>query len=139
LASSPDIALHEVAAVFQSAGGHIRTPPWVLLAIEGAVDHVLDLTDDGVLRRLRTSVAELTGDWRFGQAKHEKRKGLLPPTQVLGEAAYQSGRIAGLLYHAAKKVGKGYGLVVFTERLASLNAGRLNLYDPHGLLQQALP
>ena len=60
-----------------------------------------------------------------------------PPTQVLAQAAYDSGGIAGIRYPSAKYPG-GVNLVVFPDRLAGSPADYLEAYDPDGHLAQRL-
>ena len=142
LASDPTTALDEVGAILERpelAPMTIRTPPWTVFAVEGFLEQVLDLTALGIQSRLGTSLAELTGDWRFSQALHRREEGPLPPTQLLGQLAYESGRIIAMKYHSAKNTGRGYGYVVFSERLRALRASFLDVYDPYGLIRQGLP
>lgn len=142
LASDPATALSEVGAVFENPGSPsmtLRTPPWTVFAVQGAVEKVLDVTDDLVLFQLRTSLAELTGDWRFSQALYLRGTGPMPPTQLLGECAFRSGRITGIQYRSAKRTGEGISLVVFADRILAGGVGYLEVYDPHGLIGQRLP
>lgn len=117
----------------------MRTPPWVLFAVEGFLEKVLDLTEPAIQSRLGTSLAELTGDWRFSQALHSRGEGPLPPTQLLGKLAYESERIGAIRYHSAKNTGQGFGFVVFSDRLHVRQASFLEVYDPHGLIRQRIP
>ena len=106
LASDPVTALSEVAAVLTGIGS-VRTPPWVVVTVEGFLEGVLDLTKSMVQSRLGTSIAELTGDWRFSQSLHSKGQAPMPPTQLLGKTAYETGRIVGMRYHSTRNLGKG--------------------------------
>lgn len=137
LASEPVTALKEVVAFFDGIGS-IRTRPWVVFAVEGFLESVLDLTDPTVQRRLGTSVAELTGDWRFSQDLYLSGKGSLPPTQLLGKVAYETGRFVAIKFHSAKNVRDGWGYAVFADRLTP-GASFLEVYDPHELIRQRLP
>lgn len=142
LASDPVTALMEVVAIFvnpYASIGTLRTPPWAVFAVEGFVESILDLTDSAVVDRLGTSVAEVTGDWRFTQALFVKGEGPQPPTQLLGQAAYESGEILGVRYHSAKNTGSGVGLAIFADRLLSAEASFLEVHDPHRLIRQRLP
>ncbi|HKH47815.1 MAG TPA: RES family NAD+ phosphorylase [Thermoanaerobaculia bacterium] len=140
LASDPVTALEEVGANFESPGEPVtlRTPPWTVFAVDGFLERVLDLTDPGVQRRLSTTIAELTGDWRFSQTLHLSGAAPLPPTQMLGKAAYESGRIVAIRYHSAKLTGRGTGFVVFADRL-SKGSSVLEVYDPNNKIRQRLP
>jgi RES domain-containing protein len=112
----PLTAQIEAEKIFQSSSGKlfpIKRPPWVNLTIEGVLNRLLDLTDPSIRQRLGTSLAELTGVWHLSEET--------PPTQLLGAAAYASGRIAGLRYRSAKSQAGpegGINFVVFPDRLA---------------------
>jgi hypothetical protein len=138
LASDPVTGLREVAALLTGIEPY-RTPPWVVFSVEGFLERVLDLTDPAIQSRLGTSLAELTGDWRYSQDIHSFRGGPVPPTQLLGRVAHETGIIVAMRYHSAKNIGDGFGLVVFGDRLVSGRASFLNVYDPHGLIRQRLP
>jgi RES domain-containing protein len=138
LASDPVTALKEVAALLTGIET-FRTPPWVVFTVEGFLERVLDLTDPTVQRRLGTSLAELTGDWRYSQDVHERGDGPLPSTQLLGKVAHETGEIVAMRFHSAKNIGEGVGWVVFEDRLVAGKASFLEVCDPHGLIQQRLP
>jgi hypothetical protein len=137
LASDAMTALREVSAVFGLRT--IRTPPWTVFAVEGFLQRVLDLTDEGVLDRLKTSRSELTGDWLLGQDLHQHGKGPLPPTQLLATAAYETGKVVAMRYHSAKNIQTGFNWVVFADRLLPDQPSFLKVYDPSRLLRQELP
>jgi len=130
--------LREVAALLTGIGP-FRTPPWVVFSVEGFLERVLDLTDPAIQSRLGTSLAELTGDWRYSQEIYIERRGPLPPTQLLGQVAHETGVIVAMRYHSAKNIGEGTGFVVFGDRLVPGRASFLEVYDPHGSIQQRLP
>jgi hypothetical protein len=96
--------------------------------VEGIILSVLDLTDSATLAALNTSPQEMTGAWVT--SPH-------PPTQILGQAAYDSGRITGMKYASAKHPG-GMNLVVFSDRIQIAPGSFLEVYDPHGNLAQRL-
>jgi len=143
LASDAITALLEVGALFLAGSEEtlvsIKTPPWVVFAVEGFLENVLDLTNPDTLRRLGTSCAELTGDWRVSQARFLRGEEPCPPTQLLGRAAYEAGRIGGILFESAKHTGRGNNLVVFWDRLLSRSARYLEVYDPDRLIVQRVP
>jgi RES domain len=141
LASDPVTALEEVGALFETPGAPpmtLRTPPWTVFAVEGVLERVLDLTDLRVQNRLSTTIAELTGDWRFSQTLHLRGEAPLPPTQRLGKAAYESGRIVAMKYHSARRAGQGINVVVFADQL-SKGSSFLEVYDPSDKIRQRLP
>jgi RES domain-containing protein len=142
LASDAITALLEVEAVFLSSDESFvprKTPPWAVFGVDGYLERVLDLTNPEVLERLHTSLSELTGNWLVPQARFVQGKGLMPPTQLLGKMAFQSGRIHGIRYLSAKHTGQGVNLIVFSDRLVAKGASYLEVYDPHGLIRQRLP
>jgi hypothetical protein len=101
------------------------------------LDRVLDLTDHEVEAALGTSLAELTGDWRLSQERYLQGGGPMPPSQLLGKLAYESGRFDAIQYPSAKNVGRGTGWAVFTECLPK--RGYLQVKDEYGLIEQQLP
>lgn len=142
LASDPVTALMEVTSVFQhryAPAFTIATPPWVLFGVDGVVTEILDLCDSRVWPLLDTSFQELTGDWAYSQAEYQKGRGQLPPTQVLGQAAYDSVVITGLKYPSAKHPTFGSCLVVFADRLVRGGPSFLQTYDPNQILKGTRP
>lgn len=137
LASNVETALKEMGAVFLDRP--IRNPPWTLVSVEGILENVLDLTDPAIHQHLATSISELTGDWRYSEDLYLEGKVPMPPTQLLGKAAFESGRILGMRFHSAKNTGQGTNIVVLTDRLTRNQASFLEVYDPSGSLQQRLP
>lgn len=131
MAWEPITALLEVQALALNPTGHLvpLTNPWVVLCLEGIVAPVLDLTDTATCQILESNLQEITGSW-YLQAN--------PPTQDLGQAAYDSKLIAGIRYPSAKNLGKGNNLVVFPERLHLFQNNFLAVHDPHSLLNQRI-
>jgi RES domain len=142
LASDPLTALKEVDAILGRQtlpSSTILTPPWTVFAVEGTLERLLDLTDLKVQARLGTSFPELIGEWRIQQSRHLRGGGPLPPTQLLGRVAYDTGRILGMKFDSAKNPGEGFNVVVFPDRLSISRASFLGVYDPHDLIRQRLP
>lgn len=131
LAWDPVTALAEVQAMAFLTGGMFapRTPPWVLMSVDGIVGGVLDLTDDGTLTALGTHLQEITGPWELSTD---------PPTQSLARAAFDTARIAGIRYPSARHLGKGWNLVVFPDRISASAANWLEVHDPSGSLNQRI-
>lgn len=100
---------------------------------------ILDLSESDNHGALGTSLQELTGDRAYLQDEFLKGGGPLPPTQVLGKAAYDCGAILGFKYVAAKNVAEGVGFVVFADRLATKPPSYLEVYDPHHNLRERRP
>jgi RES domain len=138
LASDPITALLEVEAIFQGTTS-IRTPPLTIFAVEGVLDRVLDLTDIAVEHALGTSLAELSGDWRFSQERYLRGLAPMPPGQQLGRMAYESGRFDAIQYRSAKDVKSGLGWAVFADRLTRRGRSHLRVEDEYGLIGQQLP
>jgi RES domain-containing protein len=130
LAQDPITAFIEVSALVLLPGGPVpvRTAPWVVVSVDGILNNLLDLTDTATLAALGTTAQEVTGTW--AATMH-------PPTQLLGQLAYDSGRIAGIKYASAKHPG-GLNLVVFPDRIPVAAGNFLEVYDPHGNLAQRL-
>lgn len=95
------------------------------------LDAVLDVTDSQIQNQLQTNSAELAAPWRLTQ-----KRGRVPPTQVLGQAVYDSGLFQAIWYESARAPGT-YCLVVFPDRLAG--KAFLEVYDPDGNVQERLP
>jgi len=123
-------AFAEVQALILLSIGRMQalTPPWVVVTVNGVVSGVLDLTDPRILAHLGTNEQELTGSWEAGTE---------PPTQRLGRAVFESGRIVGIKYPSVKDRG-GENLMVFPDRLSLTPTDYLEVYDPHGHLAQRI-
>lgn len=130
LAHDPITAFIEVSALLLLPGGPVpvRSAPWVIVSVDGMLNSLLDLTDAATLAALGTTEQEMTGAWV---------KAANPPTQVLAQAAYDSGRIAGIKYRSAKHTG-GLNLVVFPDKISVSAGNYLEVYDPHGNLAQRI-
>jgi RES domain-containing protein len=130
LAHDPITAFIEVSALVLLPGGPVpvRTAPWVVVSVDGILNNLLDLTDPATLTALGTTSQEMTGTW--AATPH-------PPTQLLGQLAYDSGRITGIKYASAKHPG-GLNFVVFPDRIPVATGNFLEVYDPHGNLAQRL-
>ena len=131
----------EVSGVLRPPGSPVPLvfEPQVLMTVRGVLTNIVDITQLGVQTALGTSHAELTGDWLVPQEQYLAGKGPMPPTQVLGQAAYEDGNILGLAYRSTKSSTSSLGIVVFTERLAKVFS-YLELYNKiGGTLQQRLP
>ena len=132
LTQDPVTALLEVQAVM-SIGGYVRLAganPQVVVTILGTVANVLDTTDPTVRAALRTSTSELTGVWAYVPG------GAIAPTQLLGQLAYDGGRIHGIKYTSSKNP-PATCLCVFPERLHAPE--RLSVIDGSGNLVSELP
>jgi RES domain-containing protein len=141
LAADPITALMEVSLVFQIPNAPpftIATPPWVVFAVVGVVTETLDLCDVSIQAALKTNLQELTGHWSYPQSLFLNNQGPIPPTQVLGQAAYDSGMITGIRYPSAKQP-QSSCLVVFPGRLGRSSQNYLRVYDPGGSLRGQLP
>ncbi len=130
LAHDPITAFIEVSALVLLPGGPVpvRSAPWVVISVDGIINNLLDLTDPATLTALGTTAQEMTGTW--ATLPH-------PPTQLLGQLAHDSGRIAGIKYASAKHPG-GINVVVFPDRITVAPGNYLEVYDPHGNLAQRL-
>ena len=100
----------------------------MIVTVDGILNNLLDLTDAATLTALGTTAQEVTGTW--ATTPH-------PPTQLLGQLAYDLGRIAGNKYASAKHPG-GLNFVVFPDRISVAAGNFLEVYDPHGSLAQRI-
>lgn len=135
-------SLKEVRAVFDNPHGPpfvMRTPPWVLLTVEGQLTDVIDLTDLAVQGQLGTTSTELTGEWLWSQQQFLLGRAPLPPTQLLGKVAHESLLVKGFRYRSSPNIQSGVALVLFPERLDSGDC--LEVYDNESppVLTQRLP
>lgn len=141
LGTDETTTIAEVTGVLRPPGSPVAIVfnPLALLSVLGVLTNLLDTTDSVVQAALGTNQQELTGDWAKAQAKYLAGAGPMPPTQVLGQAAFDAGGIVGLLYESTKSSTNGKGILVFTDRLAG--AGNyVELYNqPGGKLQQRIP
>lgn len=128
MATDPITALTEVWALIMlpNAPLPVLSRPLVIVSLEGILHCLLDLTDGPTLTSLATTVQEVTGPWATS---------FNPPTQVLGQYAYDSGRIAGIRYGSARNP-QGINIVLFPDRIHIWPGMHLSAHDPHGLLAQ---
>ena len=103
-------------------------PPAVVYSLNVSLKAVLDLTDAKIVKKFGSSQAELGAPWRL----HRKKA----PTQILGLAAFDSGKFDALRYRSTKNP-KGICYVIFTPRLDG--ASFVELYDPDGNFSERIP
>jgi RES domain-containing protein len=122
----PETAMAETLAHHRYYGIPIEDAmPRVFVAIEARLRFVLDLREGAVRQRLQVSMERILAvDWRG-----EIREGRQPVTQLIGQAAWESGW-EGLIVPSAADP-KGNNLVILPEclrpesSLTVLNVGRL--------------
>jgi hypothetical protein len=132
----------EVTGVLRPPGSSIPLSfkPLVLMTVDGVLGETIDLTDPKVHSALRTSLQELTGDWIVQQDEYLAGKAAMPPTQVLGQAAFDAGGVVGLEYVSSKSPKSSKGLVVFADRLVPGGLSYLEVFNTRtGALRQRLP
>lgn len=135
LASDVVTSLAEVEAVVAPKDGPpvtIASNVWAVAAVDVDLRDVLDLTDPATQAALGTTTAELVAPWRLAAAGRG-----LPPTQLLGQAACDSGAVLALKAPSAKRPG-GSSLVVFHDRLMARRDCSLEVRD-QGRLRQRIP
>jgi len=120
--------------VKQTGGGAGRVPfaPSAICWARANLPNVLDTTDVAVLKGLSASTDELAAPWRAPSPN--------APTQLLGQALFDSGRFDGLLYWSAPAWKAGMQelcLAVFTDRLGP--KAHLELWDDSGYFRDRLP
>ena len=133
--------LLEVTGVLRPLGSSVPLvfEPLVLMTVAGVLTEIIDLTNIQVQSALGTNLQELTGAWVVQQADYLAGKGPMPPTQILGQAAYDAGTIVGLKYASSKSAANAVGILVFTERLVQ-GQNYLEVFNKStGVLQQRLP
>jgi len=131
LAGDAVTALSEVRKIISHPSAPaftLKMPPQVVLAVNGVLTDILDLTDPATQSRLGTTRQEITGRWS-GTA--------VSPTQVLAQTAYDVGGIVGFKYESAQNPNQGDCLVVFSDRLAA--PGFLEVHDPDKHIAQRIP
>ncbi|MCH8488284.1 MAG: RES family NAD+ phosphorylase [Candidatus Cyclonatronum sp.] len=104
----------EIQASFRKYDGSLidlADRPTTILPVDADLDSVLDFTNADTLDLLNTNISELTGEWRYAQLTSEA------VTQILGRAAFESGRIKAMKYRSAKDPRHGLCLAVFIDRL----------------------
>jgi RES domain-containing protein len=109
---------------------HEPASPDAIFHIEVKVSAILDITAPSVLSALNTSPDELMANWRTQSPK--------APTQLLGNAIFESKRFEGVRYQSApmKKSGvEGYCLLLFRERKQASSTVRI--FDPTGVWSES--
>lgn len=119
------LALDEVTARIEAER---VLAPFVHLPIAGSLQRVLRLDDPAIAKLLQLSLPEIQADWRFPNAR-----GIEVPTQRLGHAAYNAGRVEAIAYPSTADPG-GICLAVFTERLTP--GSFLEIHDPEGVIRE---
>jgi RES domain-containing protein len=123
----------EMGKVFPRGGPISGAPlpsPFTTVHVAGRVRSVLDLTSAAARRKLRTTVAEITGPWRL-EAN--------PVTHELARAAVESRRILAILAPSAANRRHGTILALFTELLPLFPPSHVRAEDASGRLAQRLP
>lgn len=125
-ARSPLIALLEVGMLLGADGEYLvrRSEPQMLVMVDIDIPNaVLDLTRADNVDLFGTGYQELTGSWMYDPN---------PATQRLGKAAYESGKVAAILYPSATWSGRESepNLVVFRDRLEALPGAVMHPVDP---------
>jgi len=108
-----------------------KFPPKVLVSVDVRVSYLLDLTDGGVLEGLDTSFQEMTGRWEGIYAEDK-----IPPTQILGQAAFDSGIFEGILYLSRQSEGTSRNLALFKEKF--IDTSYCRICDPDLILENYL-
>lgn len=112
LAEDHVLCLHEIEAVFSTRSGLVPNPlrTWCALNIAVGLTRVVDLNLDTNRNLLKTSIAELTGNWRLDPDRQA-------PTQALAEALFLVPRVEAAVYPSTKT--GGHDLVVFPAKLGT--------------------
>ena len=133
VAEHPATAYFETGQMFASVAAiaQQQAPPTVILNLTVHIENVLDLTVHETQVGLGTTIAELTANWQWQLAI-----GAVPPTHVLSEVAFASGRFQAIRYPSALQTQQS-NLIIWTERLA--NPSFVQVIDPSGRFAHRLP
>ncbi|MGH7170565.1 MAG: RES family NAD+ phosphorylase [Gemmataceae bacterium] len=138
LAEDASVALFEVQALLGSAypgAAFVANPaggPWTLMDVEVNLQALVDFSQLASRRRMRTSVQELTGDWRGYALRRPAqlrggRHGSDVPTQRLGRRLERIRGLEGFLSYSARVASRRI-LMVFPRKL--LPGSQLRYRDP---------
>jgi hypothetical protein len=138
LAEDASVALFEVQALLGSAypGATFVPNPaggaWSLIDVQVDLQAIVDFSPLASRRRIRTSVQELTGDWRDYTLRRPARlrggiHGSDVPTQTLGRRLERIRGLEGFLSYSAR-VATRRNLMVFPRKL--LPGSQLRYRDP---------
>lgn len=107
------------------------TPPGAHASIVYQLEAVLDVTDPVIQKALGATRSELIAPWR-----QAAKRGHLPATQLLGQAAFDCGVIQAIWYESARAP-KTHCLVVFIDRL--VDPAYVEVFDPNNNIKERLP
>lgn len=138
LAEDARVALFEVQALLGSAYPGTAFVPnpaggaWSLIDVQVNLQAVVDFTQSSSIRRIETSVQELTGDWRAYALRRPTRlrggiHGSDVPTQRLGRRLERIRGLEGFLSYSAR-VATRRTLMIFPHKL--LPDSQLRYRDP---------
>ena len=133
LATDPLTVLAEVNVVHEIDAGrtaYLVHQPYGIFCVKGIVPQVLDLTDPAIQTAVQTNDQELRGPWLRLQGRPGGA-----PTQLLGQAAFDTGLIGGIKYTTAKfgdPRENTENLLVFPDRLALNGAAYLEVEPTPG-------
>jgi hypothetical protein len=138
LAEDATVALFEVQALLGSAypGATFLPNPaggtWTLVDVQVKLQAVVDFSRSTSLNRIRTSVQELTGDWRAYALRNPTRlrgggHGSDVPTQMLGRRLERIRHLEGFLSYSAR-IATRRNLMIFPRKL--LPGSQLRYRDP---------
>jgi RES domain-containing protein len=135
VAAAPQTTLYEgnslAATLFEGASARPSIPATVTISVRVRLEHVLDLTDKGVRRKLGLTSAELFCPW-----KELMLKGLEVPTHVLAEVTYEVPRLQGILFPSHQDTG-GTNLIIWPRKVRSPYF--VEVEDSSGMLWQRIP
>ena len=142
LAADQTTAFAEIQDLFFDPFQHPRPllarDPVTLVYVRVALGGMLDLTDDGTLRRLGLPADGLCGEWRPAMETWLGGGGAMPLTQQVGLAAYLTGRVRGIWF-ASARVRDGRCLAVFPDRLVPGMGDVVEVHDSSGRYGQRFP
>ncbi len=124
LASRERTAHAEWSAGLKSLFPGFALPPKTVFMSRAKLTRVLDLTRAETQRLLNTNLTELAQPWKAVTD---------PPTQRLGKAAFDSGRVSAIRYRSVRDA-QGTCVMVFPKRL--LETESVSVLDPQQFFSQ---
>lgn len=143
LAEDQQVAMFEVSALLgsplpgQAFQPNPASPSWLIIPVQVTLGTVVDLCTPSTRKAVRTSVQELTGDWRAYVLRNPSPALSAPywsviPTQRLGAALHGVAGIQGFLSYSARVPTKRI-LCIFPAQLPK-NGASVQYTDPHGVI-----
>jgi RES domain-containing protein len=129
LADEPETALLELRQNFWNE--QTAPPAYLTYTVRAQLQSLLDISDSSVQTTLEITPEELKEPWRLRQDRGER-----VPTQVLGQAVFDSGRYQAIRYSSARVPGKTC-VLIFPDLIR--DPYFIEIYDFGNILQDRIP